>query len=1555
MTDSNPQTDTTTNKKKEENKKEIKTQKIILMQKGDYTVHILLEEIKNLIPIEENKLPTPIVKITCFNETKRSEQPETACDSYSYGEHFYFEKTNLTIEQLDSSKIILEVYDYKNSSNKSKYFGIYEYDLVYIYNQPNHALQNFWLALANPESDDISKVRGFLKLSISVLHENDPKIELNLDNKINETMIPSQIKLEYKMVSIYFMRGEDLPDMDALFKESKVNKKCDAYIEILYGGIKKKTRVITQQNDIVEWNEIVDFPVSVPTVSQKIILFIKDKDIDKDDLIGSIEIDINDIIGEENKYKEFKFIDIYGAPYNKRGKIYDLMNNNAEIGSKWRGRILLKIEYQNADSPTTQVKKIDDFNLINQAKNLSRKNLWSLYAKLYSAYYLPSDNEEYYIGIAMQEQETFYSSKKIEKNCIFFNQFKTLQCQSLAENKDDLPDVFIYLYNSKKEPICFQRIKARDFHLNERIMIIKLFPDPCIDKVNKIYESGLIKIKICIFNRERDKIPDCVNKMRDGDSDDENNLEDDLENILNKPSDGLGFQKLKETYTVVCIVYMSRYIVSGDSTGNNDPYVSITCLNNEQKTSIKYKTVNGIWNDKLIFDNVELNLNKKSTWPVLLLKILDYDKIGKDDLLAYNYLWLSDSHYHINNTNLVKPRWNQLFLPKSNKPQGEILLSFYIFDNEHRNEIYNIKSIPETTPYSFEINILGLRDLKPLSILPVKKAYIKFDMNSLNVTGKEKDSLNPIITLPKDCGSNPTINTVIKFDVQLPKDEIFMPELQCEVYDNLFSGMINPLLGIFLLNVKNLIKKTNEQINEDLKITKIQAGAFLAKGILQKNIKLSTFSHSKEDNKIDNEKDEDEINTYKKSETNLIDDERKSDTILEVNQSSSKFVAEDNLINKINNQEIELSRMVTHVNDIDYDNNFIEENKDKSEYFVLLPKYKKYKIPGAKKNSENDKIFNIENIDEAPSNKYYMGIGYISKPDVNEEDEYGKIIKKDKRKIYNITKHYRRYYGIELERVKELGLISPFNSSFVRRGKDNDIKDDTAIFSAISDVSNKIIKSYPLIEDNRTYEEREMEERENKKRAFVEALKENIVPKNLKNRGYGKFKAVIRIAEKKKMEEYEKAMSKYKNNPEMLKELKNLRKYEKLTKGILIRNSVIIRIYILQLRNLAKKDLLNDSDPYIKIYLGDKLKVNEQKNYKEDSKNADWNKYYDIHSEFPGDSTLKIEVWDYDSIFKDELIGYTTIDLEDRFFNSNWRDLKYKPIETRNLRHPDLQNYQGSISMWIEIFEKKDKFNMEPWQISNEEISQIEMRLIIYETENMKNLDIEETSDIYVNAFIDPKYKQSTDVHYRCYNGTASFNWRIVIPFEVPNKNHTLKIQVYDKDLFSSDDYICGSEIDISNLIMIPKDLDLPIVFDKNYYKSISEVEKEKYKNIQFLSKFDDNDEIKFWVQCYNNGKKEGRVLCSLEFLPKWKADLNKVGLGRKEPNVSPYLPPPMGRFELSFNPIKMLNQCVGPSFRRKLYCWICVICLLIYLACFIPYMLLHLTSQMVNPFNYRK
>jgi hypothetical protein len=44
----------------------------------------------------------------------------------------------------------------------------------------------------------------------------------------------------------------------------------------------------------------------------------------------------------------------------------------------------------------------------------------------------------------------------------------------------------------------------------------------------------------------------------------------------------------------------------------------------------------------------------------------------------------------------------------------------------------------------------------------------------------------------------------------------------------------------------------------------------------------------------------------------------------------------------------------------------------------------------------------------------------------------------------------------------------------------------------------------------------------------------------------------------------------------------------------------------------------------------------------------------------------------------------------------------------------------------------------------------------------------------------------------------------------------------------------------------------------------------------------------------------------SIEMMPKWKADVSKVGEGRNDPNMNPYLPPPQGRFEWSLNPFKM-------------------------------------------------
>ena len=1507
---------------------------IVLMKKGDYTVHILIEEVKSLLQISENHLPYPIVKLTVFNQTKRTDKTKMPCDSYVYDEHFYFDKADLTVEQLDSSKIIIEVYDSSNSKKRKDYYGISEFDLEYVYSMKNHSLNNHWLALSNPESNDMTKIRGYLKLSISVLHENDPRVELKSDPNSTSCFVPSQIKVEYKQLSIYLIKAEELPDRDS-FREVKVNRQCDPYIEFKYFGLNIQSKVVTNKNDVSVWNQIINIPIQVPAVSQKIVMLIRDKDPIGFDNIGSYEININDIFGPENKYANYRYIDIYGSSKNKKDKINNLMNENAEIGSAWNGRILLKIDYKTTDTPIMNVVDLTDQNELKMAQSVNRGVMWTIQAKLYCAYYLPKEFNKYSIKIMMQDSNILFEEKKAINEYIAWDSVKTMQFLSLTDKKEELPDMFFYLLNSSGDPVCFQRISSTSFHLNDQIMIIKLFPEPCYDKVKSTINSGLLKTKIVLYNNTTEKSKIDLSKFRENSGDEK---QDDLETYS---AIGIG-RKLGDLYTVVCVVYMCRYLISSDGNGTNDPYVRLTCVNDKKESSIKHETINGIWNEALVFDGVELDLKKKSTWPILLAEVLDYDRIGGNDLLGSSYVWLSDSPYRINSTELVKPKWHQLYLPKSNAPQGELLLSFYIFDKEHSNMFRQIDPVPKTISYSFEINILGLRDIKPLAMLPIKKAYIKFEMNSLNVSGEKDDTLPAKTTQPKDKGSNPTINSALKFDLKLPELEIFMPQLQCQVYDYIFSGMMNPTLGLFLLNIQDLINETNKQIDEDLKAIKKKLSFYMATGLVT--------------NAIGSLGGLDKFLPIKSNDDNIIDTSSNqiNNNIL---QNSNDNIQSEEELNKLKKEK------ETTVKTKVYDAQFIEKNKNESEYFVVLPQYKNYFVPGSNKHKGNKTPYLREDLSLAPSSDYYYPIGYIPKPNhEKEEDNHGVKIETDVGKIYNIKKHYRRYFGTDLERVNELKIKSPFYTAYLRRGKDKDVKDETAIFTALSETNNKIIKKYDPKDDDKSYEEKEKLKQFQTKssKMFGGLIKKQledakiVLPRNLLDRGFGKFKAVIRICEKKKMDDFQREIEKFKSKDEkIMSELKNVEKYENLTKSILVKHEVIIRVYILEIKGLPKKDLLSPSDPYIKIYFGEDKKFDEQKNHQNDKVDVEWFKYYDILSIFPGESTLRIEVWDYNPIFKDELIGSTSIDLEDRYFNNDWQNLKFKPIETRELIHPDIAGQQGRILLWVEIFDKKDSINMTPWQIAPEPISKVELRLVIWETEDMRMMDVEDTSDIYITAYVDQKDKQSTDVHYRCQTGVGSFNWRIVLQLDVPRVNNKLTLHAYDKDIFSKDDFISGAEIDLTDIIKVPKDLDVPITFCKDYVDSVSQEEKIKYQGIEFLTGGDDEEKNKFWVQCYHKNEKSGRILCSLEILPMWKAELTKVGLGRKDPNVSPYLPPPVGRFQWSLNPFKLLNQCVGPRFRKKLYCGVCLLCLVIYLIFLIPYIIYHLSGQVFNPFNW--
>jgi len=65
---------------------------------------------------------------------------------------------------------------------------------------------------------------------------------------------------------------------------------------------------------------------------------------------------------------------------------------------------------------------------------------------------------------------------------------------------------------------------------------------------------------------------------------------------------------------------------------------------------------------------------------------------------------------------------------------------------------------------------------------------------------------------------------------------------------------------------------------------------------------------------------------------------------------------------------------------------------------------------------------------------------------------------------------------------------------------------------------------------------------------------------------------------------------------------------------------------------------------------------------------------------------LIVEVWDYDDLVPEDLIGETVIDLEDRFFSKKYRKLPLQPIETRDIFSPDSKLSRGKIRLWVDMF-----------------------------------------------------------------------------------------------------------------------------------------------------------------------------------------------------------------------------------------------------------------------------
>jgi len=116
----------------EEKKAEPEKKNVCTMKRGDYMIHVYIEQAKNL-DVPEGATVDPIIEINCLNERKFT----TAQDDLSntsvavWNEHIFFEPKNVEVERLQKGKIEIKLLD--KGFFKDALIGYYEFDLTTIY------------------------------------------------------------------------------------------------------------------------------------------------------------------------------------------------------------------------------------------------------------------------------------------------------------------------------------------------------------------------------------------------------------------------------------------------------------------------------------------------------------------------------------------------------------------------------------------------------------------------------------------------------------------------------------------------------------------------------------------------------------------------------------------------------------------------------------------------------------------------------------------------------------------------------------------------------------------------------------------------------------------------------------------------------------------------------------------------------------------------------------------------------------------------------------------------------------------------------------------------------------------------------------------------------------------------------------------------------------------------------------------------------------------------------------------------------------------------------
>eukprot|EP00403_Amphidinium_massartii_P003489 CAMPEP_0178373444 /NCGR_PEP_ID=MMETSP0689_2-20121128/1866_1 /TAXON_ID=160604 /ORGANISM="Amphidinium massartii, Strain CS-259" /LENGTH=1645 /DNA_ID=CAMNT_0019993387 /DNA_START=79 /DNA_END=5017 /DNA_ORIENTATION=+ len=314
----------------------------------------------------------------------------------------------------------------------------------------------------------------------------------------------------------------------------------------------------------------------------------------------------------------------------------------------------------------------------------------------------------------------------------------------------------------------------------------------------------------------------------------------------------------------------------------------------------------------------------------------------------------------------------------------------------------------------------------------------------------------------------------------------------------------------------------------------------------------------------------------------------------------------------------------------------------------------------------------------------------------------------------------------------------------------------------------------------------------------------------------------------------------------------------------------------------------------------------------------------------PEEMILQVGMKDFQSNGQDLLIGGTTIDLEDRFYDMTWQKamrMNKIPIEYRPLGTGDSQfKFRGSVEMWVELIDAARAAEIPANVLMMPPAAEVEIRIVLMTCRDISlRLCVDpdthvarEMVDVIGRCQLDCKsyagqqtIMQETDIHYSS-EGEGEFQWRFVwsrvsVTKGVP-LDCQLQLSLWEHFTLASPQMLCEALIEMKNYCRkvaatgdtVELDAEIPMNNPKLTHLLAEEEGENTY--IHGYDEFKNANEYDTLVgQAVVAGMPEptddaktkhaaGFAKINLQIWPQPEAAMseNTVGLGREEPNRLP-------------------------------------------------------------------